>query len=465
MKVHRAFALSAAVLVAAGCGASGLETGAGTVEKKTAEAFLTTADADWHQQVDAEPIKNLSPDGRCYFVTDADGNKSLGTIACGPLRRLGTAEGQVWDIARVEPTGGDKPGVRIPEDQLWSKSQAKAAGSQLWRPDDQKAPEDADTLAAPPAPAAKAGMTEVGDRAYTLDLKPATDKLVVPDGTVTLKGVASPALIGSGADALAPASGEKFVVATFTTSSTVDQLTGRTAIDAQNGGTGGAPSRTTWTVTVGTEQRPVQVLPAAPAFGEPAKTTDRTIVASVPKDASEVLLTAANGTVTQSLSLITGRRTTTDTAAAYYRTSTQVALNKSLGGKTVNQGRDFRSTYRLTFDKAVLTSWDPEHGWAPAGKAWVRVKYESELSYNYAQYLATWNKAFLTATADGVPVPTGENGETHEVASFLVPATVKTVELKASPSVTYTGNSYSLHNEPKSGSATYGTLTAAITFQ
>jgi hypothetical protein len=51
------------------------------------------------------------------------------------------------------------------------------------------------------------------------------------------------------------------------------------------------------------------------------------------------------------------------------------------------------------------------------------------------------------------------------VASFLVPATVKTVELKASPSVTYTGNSYSLHNEPKSGSATYGTLTAAITFQ
>jgi hypothetical protein len=148
------------------------------------------------------------------------------------------------------------------------------------------------------------------------------------------------------------------------------------------------------------------VLPAAPAFGEPAKTTDRTIVASVPKDASEVLLTAANGTVTQSLSLITGRRTTTDTAAAYYRTSTQVALNKSLGEKTVNQGRDFRSTYRLTFDKAVLTSWDPEHSWAPAGKAWVRVKYKSELSYNYAQYLATWNKAFLTAYLSR-PVRTG----------------------------------------------------------
>jgi hypothetical protein len=457
MRMRAGFALATGLMLVTGCGASGLETGAGTVEKKTAEAFLTTAETDWHQQVDAEPNKNLSADGRCYFVTGADGNKSLGMVACGPVRRLGTPERQVWDVVRVETTGGDKPGLQVPENEPWKQSQLRPDSSGLWRPDDKTAADNADALAAPPAPAAPAGMTEVSDRAETLDLKPATDKLVVPDGTVTLKGIATPATIGTGADAQSPASGEKFVVATFGTAPTIDQLTGQPAFNPQSTTTVG----TKWTVTVGSQQRPVEVLPAADGS---ATTVQRTIVASVPKDTSEVLLTATNGPVVQSLSLISGKRTT-DTAAAYYRTGTQAQLNKALAATSVTHGRDFRSTFSLSLGQAVLTPWDSERGWAPAGKAWVRVEVESQLEYPYVMYLSAWAASFLTATADGVPVSVGPNNPDADVARFAVPAGAKTVQIKAAATLNYKSNSYSGHNSPKAGSATYPALTATATFK
>jgi hypothetical protein len=457
MRMRAGFALATGLMLATGCGASGLETGAGTVEKKTADAFLTTAETDWHQQVDAEPNKNLSADGRCYFVTGADGNKSLGTVACGPVRRLGTAERQVWDIVRVETTGGDKPGLQIPENEPWKQAQLRPDSSSLWRPDDKAVADNADALAAPPAPAAPAGMTEVSDRAETLDLKPATDKLVVPDGTVTLKGVATPATIGTGADAQSPASGEKFVVATFGTAPTIDQLTGQPAIDPQSTTTVG----TKWTVTVGSQQRPVEVLPAADGS---ATTVQRTIVASVPKDTPEVLLTATNGLVVQSLSLISGKRTTT-TAAAYYRTGTQAQLNKTLAPTSVTQGRDFRSTFSLSLRQAVLTPWDSDRGWAPAGKAWVQVQVESQLKYNFAQYDASWAPSFLTATADGVPVSVGRNDPDTKIGLVAVPAGARTVQIKVAATLIYKSNSYSMLNSPKSGSAQYPAVTATATFK
>ena len=463
MMMRAGIALAAGLLLVTGCGASGLETGAGTVEQKTAEAFLTTAESAWHRQVDAEPTKNLSPEARCYFVTGADGNKSLGTVACGPLRRLGTAEHRVWDIVRIEPTGGDKPGLEIPDQEPWKQSQVRPDSSALWRPDDNKAADDADALAAPPAPAAPAALTEISDKSQSLELKPATDKLILPDGTVTLKGIATPETIGNGTEVQAPATGEKFVVAVISTSPTVDQLTGNPAYDPQDRTPGSKAVATKWTITVGGQKRPVDGLSSSDGS---AVTPERTIIVSVPKDTTEVLLTATNGSVSQSLSLTSGKRTTS-TAAAYYRTSTHAQLNKDLPTKAVNLGSTFKSKFSLSLQQAALTPWDPQAGWAPTGQAWVRVQLDSTLEYPFIVYQKAWAPTFLTATADGVPVPTpvGTNNPGATVITFAVPATAKSVQIKAVARLNFTSNSYSPHNSPKSGTAVYPALTATATFQ
>lgn len=457
MKTLVGAALMTGLVLVSGCGASGLETGAGTVEKKTAEAFLTTAEGDWHRRVDAEPHKNLSGSARCYLTADATGNKSLGTLASGPLRRLGTAERHVWDIVRVETAGGDKPGLEIPEGEAWKPSQLRPANSTLWRPDDKTAADDADLLAAPPAPPAPAGMTEVAERSEPLELKPANGKLVVPDGTITLKGLATPGTIGSGAEVRAPASGEKFVAAVFSSVPTLDQLTGQPAFDPAT--VQGTPS-TKWTVTVGGRQRPVEVFSSRDGS---TQTAVQTIIASVPVATPDVLLTATSGPLVQSLSLTTGKRTT-DTAAAYYRTGTQAKLEKTLPMRPTKLGRDFTSRFALSLGQASLTPWDPSRGWAPSGKAWVRVTVDSQLEYPYVMYDKTWSSSFLTATADGVPVPAAQGSPEANVIAIAVPANAKTVSLTASAKLTFRANSFS-NPTPRSGAASYPPLTATATFQ
>jgi hypothetical protein len=458
MTMRAGLALIAGLVLVSGCGASGLETGAGTVEKKTSEAFLTTTESAWHRQVDGQSNKNLSADARCYFVTGADSNKSLGTVACGPVRRLGSAERQVWDVVRVETTGADKPGLEIPDEEPWKESQVRPDSSGFWRPDDKEAADNADALAAPPAPPAPAGLTEVSDKSQTLQLKPAGEKLVVPDGTVTLKGIATPETIGSGTEVRAPASGEKFVVAVFGTAPTMDPLTGRDAFDPASGNT----VATKWTVTVGGQQRPVDVL--SDVAGS-AVVPQRTLIASVPKDSSEVLLTATNGAVAQTLSLTTGKRTS-KTAAAYYRTGTTATLNKSVPTKSVNLGSSWWSKFSYSLGRAALTPWDPEQGWAPDGQAWVRVEVQSTLEYSFVQYDKKWAEPMLTATADGTSVgrSAGVNSLDADTIAIAVPAGAKTVQLKAEPRLNFTSNSFSPHNSPKSGTAVYPTLTATASF-
>jgi hypothetical protein len=457
MMMRSGLVLAAGLVLVTGCGASGLETGAGTVERKTTEAFLTTVESDWHQRVDAEPNKNLGADGRCYFVTGADGNQSLGTVACGPLRRLGTAERKVWDIVRITTTGGDKPGLEVPENEPWKQSQLRPDSSSLWRPDDKVTDDNADNLAAPPAPAATSGLITVTAKSETLEPKPASDKLVLPDGTVTLKGLATPETIGSGTEVKAPASGEKFIAAIFSTSPTVDPLTDRPVFEAA----AGATAATKWTVTVGAEQRPVDVLPRGDAS---AMTGDQMLVASVPKDAPDVLLTATSGPVVQSLSLTTGKRTT-DTAAAYYRSGTLADLNKSLPNTRGNQGRDFTSSYSLAMQKAVLAPWDPTRGWAPAGKAWVRVQLVSTLKYESIQYEFDWTAPFLTATADGRPVPAAPGKPESGNLALEVPADAKVVQLTATARLKFAAKSYAFSATPKSGTVAYPPLTATATFR
>jgi hypothetical protein len=95
----------------------------------------------------------------------------------------------------------------------------------------------------------------------------------------------------------------------------------------------------------------------------------------------------------------------------------------------------------------------------------VRVEVESQLEYPYVMYLSAWAASFLTATADGVPVSVGPNNPDADVARIAVPAGAKTVQIKAAATLNYKSNSYSGHNSPKAGSATYPALTATASFK
>jgi hypothetical protein len=177
------------VVLVAGCGSSGLETGAGTVDDRTTEAFVAATEADWRQQVDTGTSHNLSPDARCYFVT-ADGRRSLGTMACGPVRRLGSAEGSVWDLIKIEGTAGDDAGLRIPEGEEWQRSVARPAEGRLTRPDDKEPPADADMLALPAAPPAGSRLALVQDQFGSAELTEHREQVVaaaVPAGVRTVR--------------------------------------------------------------------------------------------------------------------------------------------------------------------------------------------------------------------------------------------------------------------------------------
>ncbi|TDD46540.1 hypothetical protein E1263_36290 [Kribbella antibiotica] len=455
MKTRVGIAIAAGLVVVAGCGASGLETGAGTVESKTASAFLITAETDWHQKVDTERNKNIEPSARCYYVTGADGKQSLGTVACGPLRRLGSPERSVWDIVKIDTTPGEKPGLKLPDEVQWQQSQLRPASSTLWRPDDKKADDNADALAAPPAPPAEAGLARVTDGGQKLDLKPATGKLVVPDGTVTLKGLANPETIGGAADVMGPASGEKFIAAEFTTAPTLNAISGEPGFGS---GSKSTPA-TKWTVTVGTEQRPVEMFRPE----EKGTSTARTLLVSVPKDATDVSLTATSGSVVQKVSLITGERTTTDVATTYYRTDLSADLNKSFPATRREVKPYFNATYALNIDKAGLSPWDSDRGWAPAGKAWFVARWTGNLDYNYILYDVTWAPQSVTATADGAAVPGIKVTHTDDDIAFLVPADTKAVQLNVSSVLKFSANDPAA--KPTSGSVAFPPLTATATFQ
>lgn len=483
---------------------AGLETAAGTVDQKTASAFLSIADTDWRNDIEAaagaggvsRQVQNLPPDARCYFVTadsTSGGKQSLHLMACGPVRRLGVAEGAVWDIARIEGTSNGnqtgetgQTGLRIVDSDPWQRSVRRPADGDLFRPDDKECPDGADQLAAPPAPAASPRLVQVhaqpephgqvggvGAQLGKVKLAEHNEPLIAPDVTVTLTGLGTADTIGVGAHTRVPAAGERFVVARFTTAKTSDPVAGpvsEPARDSISGQIGRSDVETSFGVAADGQSHPIDLV-TTNNTGTPGSMDWRGLpgggylVASVPTDAKDVSLTATTQGVTQSLSLLTSERTSTNVAAAYYRPTRSVTLNQRLPVKTVKIGRDFDTTYTIAITKVGLTAWDPEKGWAPPGQAWLRFRYDETWDPPSALYEVTWNSRFFTATADGRPItlPTDYNTYTR-ILTAAVPADVKTIRITVTARFTFIEKSGINYAQPKSGTADFGTLTAGATF-
>lgn len=441
----------ASVLAVAGCGGSGLESPGGTIQEEAAEAFLATADTSWRHSVEGFGGQTISPEARCYLVADKDGKQFHGMMACGPVRRLGTAPGQVWDLSEVGTVpSGDGAGLQADDDPDREQSQAVPVDGSLWRPDGKEPPSDAASLAEPQVPKAGAGMVTVLDELEVPDLRPASAKLVNPDTTLTVTGLGSVASFGQGTTAKAPADGEKFLVARY-----VNDSTGRW-------GGPGSSTGTTWTVTAGQTSRTAEDIRPKPEAGGPGS-DPKYLVVSVPNEIQEVLLSSRNGAVSQSLSLVSGKRTT-DTAAAYYRKHTEVAIGKTSPLRSVANG-DYRATYKMTFGDARLLAWDEDKGWAPAGKSWFVLSFAQEVELP-SVYQTTWNPKLFTVTADGKPVDAGVvDGDIRlaHSAIWAVPAHVRTVRVTAHAAGTFKAPS-ALFATPVRGSLDFGAFTTDVNF-
>lgn len=445
----------AGVLLLSGC-TSDLSSSGGTVTAETAEAFLTGAESGWRAEVDAEgETANRAPDSRCYLVTDAEHKQFRNAMACGPVRRVGTKDGDVWDLSQVVTTAsGDGAGLQAPDPDDADESKPRPAEGGLWRPDGKEPADDADTLAAPPAPAADAGYTAVLTQVDVQDLKEVSSPLINPDSAIKVTGVGTAEQISRLGNILRPAGGERFVVARF------EQV----ASDIQV--TAGDP-KTTYAVDAGGSPHavdPTDVEDAAAGGGqEPSTVRIRYLVASVPIDSKQVLLTSRHDRTAQSLSLLSGQRTTLQVASAYYRPRTDVKLGQALR-KQITVG-DFDGRYALTLTQAQLRPWDAEQGWAPTGRAWFRLRYNESTGLPYAGFKMRWSPRFFTATADGAPIMTRSKGNGLDFKEnwtevWSVPANVRQVKVTIHAVMTFTSDAF----KPSPGRADFGTLRVDVSF-
>lgn len=439
------------LVVLAGCGSSSLESAGGTIDEKIAESFLATADTSWRRSIEGYGGQTISPAARCYLVADKGGDQFRGGLACGPVRRLGSAPGHVWDLSEVDTVAsGDGAGLRADENPDRKQSQPVPADASLWRPDGKEPPSDSDSLAEPAVPKASAGMITVLDQLTVTDLRAASGTLINPDTTLTVTGLGTVQTFGEGTTAKAPAEGEQFIVARYT-----NEVTGR------RGGPGSSTG-TTWSLTVGTMSRPAEDVSPKAEEGGPGSAV-KYLVVSVPKSAPEILLNSRNGAVTQALSLVSGKRTT-EAAAAYYRKHTKVAVGRAMPAKTVRQG-DYRAMYSISFGEAQLLAWDEDKGWAPPGKAWFRLALSHRHEFP-SVYQTRWNPRVFSAAADGKPVETapvdGDLRLAHTVI-WAVPANVRTLRITAHPAGTFQAPS-ALFATPVRGAVDFGSFTTDVVF-
>lgn len=171
----------------------------------------------------------VSDETNCFYLKpNADADSVSGSVACGPVRRLGQPANKVWDTYALDfgpPTDG---AVTARVGAVTARSVA-VDSTLLTSPDGSK-PGTAADLPAPQAP-----QTSVSDRAIALpvggipNLKFAapsqTTALKTPTGTFTVTGVARPATVPSelvvGTDDPAgiaayyrPAQGQRIIAAT-----------------------------------------------------------------------------------------------------------------------------------------------------------------------------------------------------------------------------------------------------------
>lgn len=451
------------VLALAGCGGSTPHVGEVEVNEASATAALSALEGKWRADNGADTELRIHRDAQCYFITQGEehdlatsSDEEDGLTAqalCGPSRRIGSPEGHVWDVFQVGVVMADQDTVGFGESDADDVSGA-LNGRTVWRPDGKSIPKDSDSLQAPPAPPAGAGVLEISDAAPDgmRDLKAMAAQLIGPHSDFTVTGLATvPVITTEEGKTLRAADGEAFTVLRFTTGEGADY-------PGKNKGLWGSSSATEaqFFLGVGDERKPLEL-------AQSGNQTESYIVASAPKDATLSLGLRVAG-VDQVMSLPDGK-VASGQAAAFYRSKPTVAVSQSIPSQELTQG-DFKGSISATFDTAYLTAWDTKQGWAPVGQAWLELPFEGDLDRPRGNFMyeTKLNPAGLIATVDGKPGELVHALIEEDRLVWQVPATAKQVKFDLTPK--YSGQSESPSStNPDSISVTAKGTTFTITFE
>lgn len=138
----------------------------------------------------------VSSDTRCFFTRTASGSDDVSnSLTCGPVRRIGVSDADVWDTYNVQFSQNSKGKVTGTMGDVETVAQPVDAAL-LVRPDGKK-PATADAVPAPQAP-----RTDIKDTAAVITPESAGDiafsdldkswQLSTPAATIEVTGTATP---------------------------------------------------------------------------------------------------------------------------------------------------------------------------------------------------------------------------------------------------------------------------------
>jgi hypothetical protein len=360
----RLAAVTAAVLVLAGCGGVDITYNGGAVTN--GEDFLVALERSFRADLaDEETPANVHEDARCYFGSTGEG-KITEVAFCGPVLHQFGSKKKPFDAYELSLSGsGDERSVALdggPETGV-----APPTGISLVRPDGEDVPEGLGGLAVPPPPALEPGTAmslsqETGDRLTEVE----DGRLNGFDFRFREKGFAEVETVGKGREQRRAADGEKLVLVRY------DYLGHEPASgeSGEQGSTGG--TRSTSDATAAAPTATVVVDGARTTINDALGAGEGGLFAvSVPADADSVGLEMGQAGVEQTLDLLTGERAASAPAILYRDspdlqtdsgfTRISTAVNKTFD-LPFKRGDVFDGKYptRLTVERMDLQYWiDP----------------------------------------------------------------------------------------------------------
>lgn len=449
--------LLVAALVLAGCGQS-ITTSGLKVDRpdELLDASLTKLQQDNTAGTQDQSV-SISDDTRCYFIKVSPTSDDVSSsIACGPVRRIGWSDTEIWDQYAVEFAQDAKGKVTGTLGDLESAGQALDVNL-LVRPDGKK-PADVGDVPSPQAPetdvqdtAAMVLPDATGDISFT-DLD-APWVLHTPAASIEITATATPEFLPAGL--VAPGSNEDGPAVPYFRPADGQRVLAFKVKVGPGPHSGDSADTSRQLVSLGTSVlikvsgRDLQVRDLTgsaatdggdqPSYalactsggwsaGYPcdrAETSQLVLIMSVAKDSKPSLGVQVDGAA-QSVDLASGALTSSVTQLDYHGGDLSTDIDKLLKVDPVTlsnasfwgDGEDTCS-WSVTLNSAGLQALDPYEGWAKPGRAWLVVHAEDH--YPEGECSNYQDVGYLTTVTVGKDVYKITDSSTSERRVFDVP--------------------------------------------